>query len=381
MRAEINVKVSSFNPVQKQVVMLANGHVPYDTRIFIKEAQSLTEEGFKVSIILPYEKTEHRNGIDILGIAPAKSGLGKLIVNPFRILRKAISQPSASIFCIHDSDILLTGWALKLLGRKVIYDAHEDTPLQIQYQHWIPKILRVPYAWLYRFIEKISGWLFNAIIVAEPVIKKYFPSKKTFLVRNFSSIESFKKLSSLYPYADRPSKLVYVGLLSEARGLFEMLEGAKIAQSKINFEFLLGGKFSPPSLQEKVIKNYKVSFNGWVEFNDLPEVLYKSKIGIIVPNPNPRYKTNYPVKLFEYMAAALPVIASREGESALFVEEARCGILVDPKNTSEIAEAIQWLFQNPVEAEAMGKRGQALIFEKYNWENERAVLVRTFQHV
>ncbi len=361
--------------------MLANGHAPYDTRIFVKEAQFLTRQGYKVSIILPYGKTAHRNGIDILGVTPAKTGAGKLLVNPFRILRKAIAQPSASIFCIHDSDILLTGWILKLIGRKVIYDAHEDTPLQIKYQHWIPRGLRVPYAWMYRCIEKISGWLFDAIIVAEPVIEKYFPAKKTFLVRNFSKVEAFKNKASLHPYTERLQRLSYIGLLSEARGLFEMLEGARIAQTKINFEFLLGGKFSPPSLQGSVLKKYSVTFSGWIEFDELPEILYRSKIGIIVPNPNPRYKTNYPVKLFEYMAAALPVIASKEGESAMFVQEAQCGILVDPKNPAEIAEAIQWLFQHPAEAEAMGKRGQTLIFEKYNWENESSVLLRAFQYV
>lgn len=365
----------------RPIVMLANGHPPFDTRIFIKEAQALTHAGFKVSIILPHEKNDLRSGIEILAVTPAKSGFGRLIINPIRILRKAITQPSNGIFCIHDSDILLIGWLLKLMGRKVLYDAHEDTPLQIMYQHWIPRVFKKPYAMMYWFVEKISGWIFDAIIVAEPVIAKHYPVKKTFLVRNFSSIASFKSISSDYPYIQRSDRLIYSGLLSEARGLFEMLEGAKQAKSKIDFEFLLGGKFSPPSLQDKVLKEYTVNYRGWLPFHELVEILFTSKIGIIVPHPNPRYKTNYPVKLFEYMAAALPVIVSREGEAAMFVQESQCGLMVDPTNVKDIADAIQWLFLNPLEAEAMGKRGQALIFEKYNWENESKVLLNVYQSI
>jgi glycosyltransferase involved in cell wall biosynthesis len=368
--------------VRKQpVVMLANGHSPFDTRIFIKEASALTSAGYSVSIILPYQSSVERNGISIIAVPPRLKGFGKLAINPFVIFKKALRQPSNSIYHIHDSDILIVGILLKLLGRKVIYDAHEDTPLQIQYQHWIPKWLKKPYAYLYYWLEKLCGWMFDAIIVAEPVIAPYFPKRKTFLVRNFSSIEPFKNQPHVLPYSSRANAIAYVGLLSEPRGLFEMLEGAALAKNRIDFKFLLGGNFSPPLLQEKVLAKYDVEYLGWVQFEHLAKTLHQCKIGIIIPQPNPRYKTNYPVKLFEYMAAALPVIASKEGESAAFVEEAQCGILVDPKSTIEIADAIVWLLQHPTEAEAMGLRGQKLIFEKYNWENESKTLLKVFQQL
>ena len=70
------------------------------------------------------------------------------------------------------------------------------------------------------------------------------------------------------------------------------------------------------------------------------------------------------------MAAELPVIASRFGESANFVKECNGGLLVNPQDTGEVANAIMWLLENPLEAEAMGKRGQDMIFKKYNWELE-----------
>lgn len=361
--------------------MLANGHSPFDTRIFVKESKALVRAGYTVSIIIPHTHSDVKDNVQIIAVKPAKNGFGKLMVNPFRILKQALRQPAETIFCIHDSDILLVGIFLKLIGRTVVYDAHEDTPLQIAYQHWIPKLLRRPYAWLYFLIEKLCGWLFDAIIIAEPVIGKYFPTKKTFLVRNFSSVQAFKTITPSLPYQHRVNQLVYVGLLSEARGLFEMLNAARHAHTKMSFDFLLRGKFSPPALEHKILEAYRVVYKGWIEFDDIPETLYASKIGIIIPQPNPRYKTNYPVKLFEYMAAALPVIASKEGESATFVQESQCGILVDPRNPKEVSDAIVWLFTHPEEAQAMGERGQRLIFDKYNWENEEEVLLQVYQNL
>jgi glycosyltransferase involved in cell wall biosynthesis len=274
----------------------------------------------------------------------------------------------------------VTGLVLKLIGRKVIYDAHEDTPLQIRYQHWIPDILKGPYAALYYCLEKLCGWTFDAIIVAEPVIARYFPAKKTFLVRNFPLRQSFNVPSAL-PYALREKTLVHVGVLSKVRGLFEMMEAYKVAKKNVSFGFTIGGQFAPPSLEVEVMERYDVKFLGWVPYAKLIELLFQSKGGIIVPNPIERYKTNYPVKLFEFMAAGLPVIASREGESAAFIEEGRCGILVNPLDHQEIANAMSWLFSNPDEAEQMGKRGQALIFDRYNWERESEVLLQVYRRL
>lgn len=370
--------MTTLNPGSLQnmprIIMLANGHSPFDTRIFIKEARTLSIAGYDVSIVVPYNRDEEREGISILAVPLNTQGWRKLIVNPWNILRRALKQPKDSVFHIHDSDILVVGIILRLWGRKVIYDAHEDTPLQIDYQHWIPGPIKKPYKWFYYLLEKICGWMFDRIIVAEPVIARYFPSKKTFLICNFPIARSFRSFTPEL-YKKRKKRLLYIGTLSEVRGLFEMLNAAQAASRKVDFEFVLGGKFVPPELYKKVILQYEITFLSWVGYNEMINLLFDSCIGIIIPHPIDRYRTNYPVKLFEFMAAGLPVIASKEGESAKFVEEAQCGILVNPLDVNEIQQAIVWLFTHPNEAELMGKRGQELIFSKYNWESESSVLL------
>lgn len=356
------------------IVMLANGHPLFDTRIFLKEARTLRAAGYSVCLIIPAKKNEERDGVSILAVEPSEKGWRQLIINPWKILKKAFSQPSSSVYHIHDSDILLVGVVLKLLGRKVIYDAHEDTPLQIRYQHWVPDLLKRPYAWFYFLLEKICGWMFDRIIVAEPVIARYFPKRKTYLIRNFPTADVFARHIQT-PYLERRARIIHVGSLTRVRGLVEMLEAAKIASANVDFEFLLGGKFAPPDLEKQISSTYQFNFAGWVSYNRLVDLLFDSRIGIIIPHPLERYRTNYPVKLFEFMAAGLPVIASKEGESAAFVREAECGILVDPLDTREIAAAMTWLLSNAESAASMGARGQQLIMNQYNWEKESNVLL------
>ncbi len=362
---------------RRRIVMMANaGHKPWDTRIFHKEARSLQRAGYKVVLIIPHSEDYEKDHIQIVSIPLPRKGWEQLVKCPWKILRKGLEQPKEAVFHLHDSELLLVGIALKIMGRRVIYDAHEDTPLQISYQHWIPGLIKPMYALFYKLLEKLAGWWFDAIIVAEPVIAKYFPLKKVVLIRNFPIAESFRR----EPIdADRKDYLTYVGLLSKVRGVVEMLEGHRLATEKVKVDFVLGGKFAPASLEQELLPKYKVQYRSWLSYDEMISVLFSSKIGIIVPHPIERYKTNYPVKLFEYMAAGLPVIAAKEGESANFVKEVSAGILVDPLDEKQIAEAIITLMQDPSQAKAMGLRGRQLIFDKYNWEKESEKLLQLYQ--
>lgn len=362
-----------------RIVMLANaGHKPLDTRIFHKEALSLSAAGFHVTLIIPHSESFERDGVNVKAVPLPRRGWEQLVLCPWRIFRLALKEPRSSVFHLHDSELLLAGIALRCSGRKVIYDAHEDTPLQISYQHWIPVVVKPFYILFYRLLEKIAGWCFQSIVVAEPVIARYFLASKVVLIRNFPRKDSF---TQEVPYSNREQSLIYVGLLSKPRGVVEMLEGHRQASEKVSVNFVLGGKFAPASLENELLSRYKVDYRSWLPYEEMIRLLHTSSIGIIVPHPIERYKTNYPVKLFEYMAAGLPVIASAEGESATFVREADAGMLVDPLRPEQIADAIVQLISDPARAEAMGKRGRELILEKYNWESEAAKLVGLHQQL
>lgn len=363
----------------KRIVMLANpGHRASDPRVFQKEARSLARAGFDVTLIVPHDKDETVDGVKILAVPRHPKGWGKLVRSPWLVYRRALQCHRDSIFHLHDSELLWIGILLKLRGRKLLYDAHEDTPLQISYQHWIPKLFRKPYSWMYYLVEKFCGWSFDAIIVAEPVIAKYFPRSKTTLIRNFPIFSQFPEPAHGYP--SRSRKIVYVGLLSRPRGAVEMAKSAGILKAAgVEFTMTFAGNFSPDTLRDEILKNYPVGHIPWMEFPEMVKLLMDARAGLIVAHPIERYNTNYPVKTFEYMSACVPVIASKSGESAKFIQEAKAGLLVDPLNPAEIADAIQWILDHPGEAGEMGKRGRKLISEKYTWESESKTLVALYE--
>lgn len=89
----------------------------------------------------------------------------------------------------------------------------------------------------------------------------------------------------------------------------------------------------------------------------------------------------YPVKLFEYMSAGLPVIASNFPLWKEIVEGGNFGITVDPLRPQEIAEAIEYLLERPELCEEMGRNGREAVEEKYNWEVESEKLLKFYKRV
>jgi glycosyltransferase involved in cell wall biosynthesis len=79
------------------------------------------------------------------------------------------------------------------------------------------------------------------------------------------------------------------------------------------------------------------------------------------------------------MSAGTPVIASDFPEWREIIEECGCGLVVDPHDPNEIAEAINYLLTHPHEAEAMGRLGRKAVEEKFNWSSEERKLLALYR--
>ena len=146
----------------------------------------------------------------------------------------------------------------------------------------------------------------------------------------------------------------------------------------------LYGNFSPNDYELKLVnlKGFrKVEYLGWVEHEKVAELLKDYDAGIVCLHPIPNYITALPIKLFEYMAAGLPVIASNFPLLREIVEGNNCGLCVNPLKPKQIAGALKYFIERPEESKKMGENGRKAVLEKYNWENENKKLSKLYHDI
>ena len=369
----------------RKIMHLSTVHPSSDTRIFHREVKSLAEAGYDV-VLLAQESIRKQpymaqpNNIKVYTLPKPRNRLHRVIGFPLKALKLAIKE-NADIYHFHDPELIPVGLFLRLLGKKVIYDVHEDFPRQILSKYWIPFFLRSIIAKLAALMEWIAGRLMSGIVVANPGTAKRFPLQKTIVLQNFPLLSEFVTTSSR-PYDERPMRVAYVGGISLIRGAAVMVRAMELLPEHLQTQLVLVGTFSPPQLKESLqkLKGWKyVNFVGWQDRRNISRILESTRIGLVVLQPVPNYLNNYPVKLFEYMAAGIPVVASDFPHLKEIIAGVGCGLTVEPSNPEAVAEGIRWLLEHPNEAREMGRRGRKAVLEKYNWDKESEKLLGLYQ--
>jgi glycosyltransferase involved in cell wall biosynthesis len=394
-----------------KICHLTSIHSPTDVRIFLKETASLAENGFEVHLVapgtpankdthsrkgdgdvsvyhsqgneLPSESIFQEKGIIFHNVQQSSGGrLFRMTKTVWAVYRQAL-QIDADLYHFHDPELIPIGILLKLKRKRVILDVHEDLPKQILTKHWIPLWARRIIAESFRLIEVISTPFFDGVVVVTSAIAQGFPQHKTELVQNFPLITELVVVNPI-PYRQRPPWATFVGGITEVRGITEMLKAMELLPEGLNIKLMLAGLFRSNQLQkeaEKLPGWGHVEFLGWQSRVEVANLLAKSRLGLVLYHPVPNHVKAQPNKLFEYMSAGLPVIASDFSLWREIISEENCGLLVDPLDPAAIAEAIQYLFENPEEAEAMGTRGQQAVVNKYNWDVEAKKLVSLYNRI
>jgi glycosyltransferase involved in cell wall biosynthesis len=354
-----------------RVAHLTTVHTSRDIRIFTKECRSLAAAGYSVYLIAPAESSGTIDGVRIIAIQGYVSRLLRMTKGVWAAYRSAVAC-DAAIYHLHDPELVWAGLLLRLRGREVILDNHEDLVDDILTKPYLPGWLRRLMSVLLSILVTVLRFSFSAFIAATPDIARRFPPGRTIVVRNYplsSEIESFASVRT-----DRqPTRALYLGSVTRIRGILEMVEAIGRVCTPANASLRIVGQFESDELYREAQKLsgwQRVEFLSWQPREQLPELVCSSAVGLLLFHPLSAYLRAMPNKLFEYMAAGLPVIVSNFPLWRELVLRTGCGLVVNPRDPEEIAAALTYIFTHEQEATAMGEAGQAAVKSQFRWEPE-----------
>jgi glycosyltransferase involved in cell wall biosynthesis len=367
-----------------RIVHLSSAHPADDVRIFLKQARSLARAGYDVSIVARNAKSETRDGVSIHPLSsPIRSRLGRFVMTAYETYRRARSM-KADLYHFHDPELMPFAALLRLTGARVIYDVHEDVPKQILSKPWLPMAARRPVSTAIAVLQQLATRLFcSAVVVATPAIGERFAQSRTTLVQNFPLPGELAAPDGGRPMPERPKELLYVGAISRIRGAIENVAAMAHVESG-DARLVLVGKFDRRDVEAEARAHagwQRVECLGQQPRTMVAERMARARAGLVLFLPEPNHVDAQPNKMFEYMSAGLPVIASDFPLWRQIIDGAKCGLLVDPRDPQAIARAIDWVLANPDAAEAMGERGRRAVAEIYNWPAEERKLIALYRRL
>jgi glycosyltransferase involved in cell wall biosynthesis len=362
----------------RRVCQITTGHDIDDHRILGKECASLSAAGYDVTLIAPAPAGTQRPGVRVVALAaPKVNRARRMVARPLAAYRAA-READADVYHFHDPDFLPHALRLAREGRCVIYDAHEDVPRQILTKTWVKPMLRRPASWLAGRAELAVASRIAAVIASVPPIAERFEhhAARVTVVANFPRLEEIEPGT----FAERTRTACYVGDLSPLRGLLELVDAMELVDAQLELAGRFDSTFPPEELTSRAGWT-RVRYHGRVGRSEVAALLRRAGVGVLPLRGSPNHAISWPVKLFEYMAAGLPVVATDVAPWNAIIARHRCGVCVPVGDARALAAAITQVLGSPGEARGMGERGRAAVEAHYSWASQEAALLGLYEEL
>ncbi|MDP3971953.1 MAG: glycosyltransferase family 4 protein [Candidatus Nanopelagicales bacterium] len=365
------------------IIHFTTVHPRDDSRIRSKELASLAK-AFSGNVALYVQdglgdEIDPDHGYRVVDTGPRLRRIPRMVLGGWRMVR-AVAKARPKVAHFHDPELLPWAIFLGLFGVKVIYDVHEDMPRQARHNPGLPPVMQRLLPPFVSLAEWIGARLISGLVAPTQVIVDRFPASKTILVRNFPLLDELH-VPDPTPMRLRPLEFTYIGSISEVRNIFSMIKAVTYVHPSAHLR--LAGDFAVSETRQQAMKMPEWSstrFEGWLSREGVAQVLADGRAGLVILKPVEHEMVTLPIKLFEYMAAGLPVISSDFPVWREIVDSAGCGLMVDPLDMDAIVAAMQWIADHPDEAEAMGRNGRRAVEERYSWEREGNTLVAFYRN-
>jgi glycosyltransferase involved in cell wall biosynthesis len=355
-----------------RIAHLSTAHGRRELRVHLKECNSLAANGYEVHYVVADGLGSERVGdVQVHDIGCAGGRFQRMLLRPWRMLIAA-RKLNARLYHFHDPEILLIALFLRRGGVKVVYDSHEDVPRSLLSRYWIPGWIRPGLSVVFEVFENFVASRLSAVIGATPHITTRFARLNSTAV----AINNYPLHTEIEEVVERrgPSRNVcYLGGIGRIRGIEEMVR----ALEHVDARLILAGPFESTATEQamRALPGWtKVDYRGVVSRAMVREIMAESQAGLIFFHPEPNHVDAQPNKMFEYMSAGLPVLASDFPLWRELLVEARAGLVADPMDPKDIARVIGQLLDDSQAAAEMGRRGRDGVMQRYLWTFEEKKL-------
>ena len=361
---------------------------PYNDARIHKETATLVGMGHSVRIVcVTYNRSEKRKGppgaqVDAIYVGGKRSGKIRFLRFYLKAFWRAIREKAEVIHAQDLYSLPVAYVAARVHGAALIYDSHEyylgmDSLIGRRFE-------RAVWALVERaFIRKTDRVITVGDAIAD-ILRARYNIRRPVVVRNCPGFRRSERSDKLREWLGIPKAVgivLYQGVMDAGRGLLTILESVKRVEGCCLV--MLGDGHILDELKEHARRlglSDRTFFPGSVPLRELMRYTASADVGIhLIENTCPNHYYCLPNKLFEYMMAGLPVIISDFPEIGEVVRDARAGLLVDPTNPAEIADAIRKLLSDEKLRRNFSEHGLKAAEEQYNWERESSKLERVYR--
>ena len=374
------------------VCVFTSAHDATDSRVVNREAVTLDEAGYDVTYYTPFAGECPVEAVPYVGVPD-----GNMPTIPERLawagtVARVLYDTDYDVYHFHDVEVLPVG---VLLGATrdatVIYDVHENVEDVLAHRPIFPEPIRPSLARAVSAVELGLARFVDAIVAASPDVAERFEGyDDVTVVTNYPQRRWAEETDpeEIDPDEDGPIRFIYRGLVSEERGVYTLLDAIERVPDEYDVSLVLGGRYATEEIEETVRRrkgdSERIEVVDWLpSLADVIDLYRDCDVGTMCfhPGPNRNDAVHRSNKLFQYMAAGLPIVVSDIGEWGELVEETGCGVAVDPQNPDEIAAVMAELAGDSDRRTEMGRAGHEAALERFNWPSQAEKLLDLYERL
>lgn len=367
----------------KAIVSVINDLVT-DRRVH-KTCMLLTENGYDVTLVgrvlpnsLPLGERPYKTHRMQLRFISGPAFYAEFMLSLASFLKKQ----NPDLLVANDLDTLRPNYKLaKKRNIPLIYDSHEifcevpelqHTPVKKKIWESLEKSIVPKLQYCITVNQSIANW-FNEKYKTDFKVVRNIPDK--------INVERIKTREELNLPHDRKIILLQGAGINVQRGAEEAVEAMKYVEHAILL--IIGGGDAYESLKLKV-ESLKLEDRVTMMGKMRPEELYhytcNADIGLSLDkDTNINYRYSLPNKIFDYVAAGVPVLASPLTEIASFIHKYKVGVCIESHEPQHIAEMMNYMLSAPEYSQ--WKANTRIASEENSWDNEKKVWVEMIKQV